>query len=57
MAPEVELRWYMTEKNVITVDVLSDSTVLSPVCRYYKRDHQAGQQEQWRNGMQGGSGI
>ena len=25
--------------------------------QYYKRDHQAGQQEQWRNGMDGSSRI
>jgi hypothetical protein len=57
IAPEVERRWYMAGKKIIAMDVLPDSTVLSPVCRYYKRDHQAGQQEQWRNGMKGGSGI
>jgi hypothetical protein len=44
------------EKNEY-VEVLSESTVLLPVCNYYKRDHQAGQQEQWRNGMDGGSRI
>ena len=56
-APKDKIRYYAKEKKMDNVEVLSGSTVLSPVCSYYKRDHQAGQQEQWRNGMDGGSRI
>ena len=56
-AAKYRIQSYSVRKKNEYVEVLSESTVLLPVCNYYKRDHQAGQQEQWRNGMDGGSRI